>query len=357
MTTRLVFLLPRIESNFFSAKSLLQRQDLYATYLKEIQGNAFTQALLLYSGDVADLRATKLDCLEVKCLGSNKLGTFGFALRAISHLKQIRIKDLLLVAGTPFQPFLIARLIKLFFPKAKIQVSIHGEIGGVRSNRSKSIFFRTQIRYSDAIRFVSDEQRSVFLKEYGISKIPNVVAPVPIDIPRKTLNAGRATSIGFVGRIHLERDPLLWAEISQRFPNARKIVVGDGPMRNTFISKLEEVSFLGRLEGERLKDSWAEIGVLLSTAPYESYGLALREALLNGVPVVARKSAGVTSLNKRFPNLVRTFDSKDEAVEQITQFIENLPTRDEFEEFRIWFSNEQTASLQSLANLWNSLGY
>jgi hypothetical protein len=41
---------------------------------------------------------------------------------------------------------------------------------------------------------------------------------------------------------------------------------------------------------------WQDIGVLVSTAPSESYGRTIRESLAQGVPVWAFTSTGVTQL-------------------------------------------------------------
>jgi hypothetical protein len=43
---------------------------------------------------------------------------------------------------------------------------------------------------------------------------------------------------------------------------------------------------------------WASVGVLLSLAPAESYGLTMREAIVNGVPVLAVRSVGSMALDQ-----------------------------------------------------------
>ena len=43
---------------------------------------------------------------------------------------------------------------------------------------------------------------------------------------------------------------------------------------------------------------WPRVGILLSLAPAESYGLTMREAIVHGVPVLAVNSVGSMLLNQ-----------------------------------------------------------
>lgn len=356
MTHQLIFLMPKIDGDFFATKNLLERQDLYISALQSLQGRAFSKGLLLYSGPQFNTNNLRISHLEAIRLCSSDSSLLFFTYKSFRTLKRLSSHNFIFVAGTPFQHLLAARLLKVFFPKAKIQVSIHGEIAGVKSNRFKSWFFQNSIHKVDAIRFVSKEQQSAFLEGYPISNIPNSVTPVPIELSQLVIRKNKVRSIGFVGRIHEERDPLLWASIVESLPGLKKIVVGEGPLRDQLFALIPHASFRGRLEGEELSRVWEEIGVLLSAAPFESYGLALREALLNGVPVVARTSAGSRDLSEKFPNLVKTYDSKAEAISHVAALIENPPTGNEYSAFREWFETQQNSSLASLATLWNSIG-
>jgi glycosyltransferase involved in cell wall biosynthesis len=80
------------------------------------------------------------------------------------------------------------------------------------------------------------------------------------------------------------------------------VVIGDGPSKDKFLLKLESVIpknriiYLGQLPENELRKAWKRIGVLVSMAPVESYGLVIRESLIAGVPVWATASAGVKDL-------------------------------------------------------------
>jgi hypothetical protein len=91
---------------------------------------------------------------------------------------------------------------------------------------------------------------------------------------------------------------------------------------------------------------------LLSTAPYESYGLAMREALLHGVPVVSKENAGAIELEQRYPNLIKLYRTKDQAQQYLKGFLEKPLDKKEFESFRKDFFAEQDESLIRLAKVW-----
>ena len=97
------------------------------------------------------------------------------------------------------------------------------------------------------------------------------------------------------------------------------IVAGTGPDRDIFLEKLKlvnptlKIDYLGQIANDKMSSVWAKIGVLVSMAPAESYGLAMREALLHGIPVWATNSSGVNDLNKECrPGELRILDLNKE---------------------------------------------
>lgn len=355
MKKQLVFLMPRIDQNVFTPKTLLDRQNLYASYFAIEQGVKFSKAIALYSGTNGPIKEEEFAFVEPVWLGSPNSSLFDFFLKSLKYLKTIRGKRLVLVAGTPFQPLLIARLLSLLIRNSSIQVSVHGEIASIEKSKIKYTFLKSQLRRVSALRFVSQTQMSDFVKAINVSSIPTVITPVPIDVGTAPRKSEVQKHLAFVGRIHEERDPLAWAKIANSLPEIRKLVIGDGPLLQSMKTALRDGTFLGILDKEALERSWSKIGILLSTAPYESYGLTVREALLNEVPVVARVSVGVSELAARFPNLVRIFNDTSEAIALIHELEASPPRVDEYKEFKEWFVKEQSSSLTALAKLWASI--
>ena len=355
MKRQLILLLPRIDKNVFSVQALLARQDLYASYLAHKQGGSYQKAIAFYSGTEAPVRPSSLSFIEPIWLGSTKLNLFSFFIKSIQYLKHIKDTRIILVAGTPFQPLLIARLISARFSNSVIQVSIHGELASVEKSWLKYLFLKSQLSKVSSLRFVSEAQRIDFCRESRFASIPSVITPVPINTEITRAASDMRINLGFVGRIHEERDPLSWAAIANSLPDMPNLVVGDGPLFGEMRTNLKRGEFTGALDGAQLESVWPRIKVLLSTAPYESYGLTIREALLHGVPVVAKTSAGARALASRFPNLVRLFEEREQATTLIRELLDSPPTQNEFNSFKDWFVRKQEESLRALAELWDEM--
>jgi glycosyltransferase involved in cell wall biosynthesis len=356
MTSQLVFLMPKVERNVFSADALLARQDLYASYFAKEIGESFQKALVLYSGTEKPIQSHQFEFIEPIWLGNAKIGILAFSRESLKQIRMLKNKRLILVAGTPFQPLLAARLISSRIKNAAIQVSIHGEIGAIKKSYIKYLFLKTQLKSVAGIRFVSAAQKRDFYSEVALSPVPDVVTPVPIDSNTLTfVSKPHISTLAFVGRVHVERNPMLWVEIAKRLPAMKKVVIGEGDLAAEMKSALQEGRFFGQLDRAELEKAWSQIGVLLSTAPHESYGLSIREALLHNVPVVVKNSAGARELAEKFPKLVKLFDNADQAVPLIQELNASQPADKEFAAFKEWFLHEQNISLQALARLWVSL--
>ena len=82
----------------------------------------------------------------------------------------------------------------------------------------------------------------------------------------------------------------------------RVVIAGDGPEREGFLKQLQvkipprNIEFLGQLNPIQMEAAWEKIGILLSTAPTESYGRSTREALMHGIPVWGVPSRGISEL-------------------------------------------------------------
>jgi len=355
VTRQLIFLLPRIDKNVFSAQALLARQDLYASYLANKQGGSYQKAIAFYSGTEAPVSPGPLSFIEPIWLGSTKLNSFSFFIKSIQYLKLVKDTRFILVAGTPFQPLLIARLINSRLGNSAIQVSIHGELTSLKKSRLKYLFLKGQLSKVSCLRFVSEAQRNDFGKVSSFAAIPSVITPVPIKIDPALVDSDKRINLGFVGRVHGERDPLSWVAIANSLPDMPKLVVGDGPLLGEMRTNLKRGEFTGALDSVQVESVWPRISVLLSTAPFESYGLSIREALLHGVPVVAKSSAGIRELASKFPSLVKLFEERTQATKLIREFLDSPPTRNEFNSFKDWFVGKQEESLRALAKLWDEM--
>ena len=88
----------------------------------------------------------------------------------------------------------------------------------------------------------------------------------------------------FVGRVAVEKN--IEAFLRLDLPGS-KVVVGDGPLRQTLGRRYPEVRFLGARFGEDLAACFAAADVFVFPSLTDTFGLVLLEAMASGVPVAA----------------------------------------------------------------------
>ena len=352
-----IVVLPNADDVITPLVDLLERQDLYfSQYKKEVSTRQ--KPIVFFTSKNPSIPKVDLKYTEAMQIGNAKTRWLSLPFHIRRVLKQKDLYPTFIVAGTPFQPFLIAMLLRLFFPRTKIHVSIHGELQGIKSGRFSGFvkfqFLLRFIRYAHIIRFVSERQAQAFtFLLHPEQKV--VVVPVPIRIVTQNVAVSRGTALAFLGRIHGERGIEEWVKVASALPELPLLIMGDGPEIDIMKAHLPKADFRGFLKPDEVESLWKEVGVLLSTAPFESYGLAMREALLHGVPVVSRSTAGAKELQELAPNLVSLYSNPDDAPNLIQGFLNNPPSSDLFGKFAQEFLTKQEGELRDLAFVWQSL--
>jgi len=222
------------------------------------------------------------------------------------------------VCGNPWESFFPALLMKYIFGlRAKMQIQYHGcfyEKAWLKisfKNRLMYLLTKFSILFGDSFRFVTIEQMQEMIKRNPKLGDKSFAVPLPTPIPISTsLIASAENVIGYLGRIHPERNPELWLESVRNLNIKRQdfkcVIAGSGPDEKKFISKLidllgpNRVAFKGHISANQLEDFWNEITILLSTSDIESYGLAIREAILRGKKCVAVTSVGARDAKENF---------------------------------------------------------
>ena len=75
-------------------------------------------------------------------------------------------------------------------------------------------------------------------------------------------------------------------------PGARKIMVGDGPMRAEYEAKYSTVEFVGFKTGKELADYYRMADVFVFPSRWETFGIVMIEAMACGTPVAAYPCQG-----------------------------------------------------------------
>jgi glycosyltransferase involved in cell wall biosynthesis len=155
-----------------------------------------------------------------------------------------------------------------------------------------------------AVRTVSSESRRSIAGMIGRRSLTTIPVPVHMVSTPTRGEAGtrKEPVIMFVGRLAPEKDLSLWLKVahavSQRVPEARFEVVGDGPERARLQREADllglgdAVSFPGFLSHDHLRERYARASAVLLTSRAEGFGRVLVEAASQGTTAVATSLAG-----------------------------------------------------------------
>ena len=107
-------------------------------------------------------------------------------------------------------------------------------------------------------------------------------------------------AIGFLGRLVMEKGldafAAAVAELRRRGVAHKVLVIGEGPARGWFEERLPGAIFAGFQQGADLGRAAASMDVLFNPSDTETFGNVTLEAMACGVPVVAARATGSTSL-------------------------------------------------------------
>jgi glycosyltransferase involved in cell wall biosynthesis len=107
-------------------------------------------------------------------------------------------------------------------------------------------------------------------------------------------------AIVFLGRLVMEKGLDVFAEtiaeLRRRGTTHKVLVIGDGPARGWFAQHLPGAIFVGFKTGEDLGQALASGDVFLNPSITEAFGNVTLEAMASGLPTVAAKATGASSL-------------------------------------------------------------
>ena len=204
--------------------------------------------------------------------------------------------------------------------KHRLQVQCHGDFGDSewQNLNFKNFLFSKlawiALKAADQIRCVGKNQAKNLISAYKIDSAKIVIAPIPTkdkgDLPewiKPTIPV-----VSFLGRLHKERSVDLWVQTAQEIFSTRNdvhfLIIGDGPERENFQNGMSNIpanqlSFVGKLPNEEALELMAKSSVLLSTAPFESFGMAMVEAAKIGLPIVSKPTSGALDLSEGYDSI------------------------------------------------------
>jgi len=171
------------------------------------------------------------------------------------------------------------------------------------------MFLRWVHSHSDSVIVATDDIRKS-VAGIGIDHVG--VLPRGVDIDqfspsmrsdtlRRTWGADQDTLVvGYVGRLAEEKGiPTTFdafKAIKAKRPDAKMVVVGDGPVRKKLEHLCPEAHFAGMQTGLALAEHFASIDVFVFASETETFGNVVIEAMASGVPTVAYDYAAANLL-------------------------------------------------------------
>jgi glycosyltransferase involved in cell wall biosynthesis len=104
------------------------------------------------------------------------------------------------------------------------------------------------------------------------------------------INSKKSTVLICVARVSKEKNLEDFFELN--YPNSHKIMVGDGPMLETYKKKYPDVEFVGFKTGSNLADYYRMADVFVFPSRWETFGIVMIEAMACGTPVAAYPCQG-----------------------------------------------------------------
>jgi glycosyltransferase involved in cell wall biosynthesis len=282
----------------------------------------------------------------------------------------------LLIAGDPWFAGILALLIsRKLQTKNKVQIQLHGDFGNPvwiyasLRNRIKYALAKVTAKHASQVRCVSNIQAQFISKSFKLDFKKLTISPVPMMLWNKTPtlrnSISRVPVIGLVGRLQFDRGLNLFIDLIGRLQKEHKEfevqIIGSGReqawLQKQFDDKFPQikVEFVGEVSQNDMPAYWERLDLLISCAPTESYGRAVRESIFAGVPVLATASSGVLSMNEAIQNgYIRLYDRNTQSWE-LAEVFEQLLEIELPMEFRENLAREDQAGLRKIIDQWISL--
>ena len=296
-------------------KNVIKRHEKYSNELNKLSKGDIKLIVITNS---INQNLIEENNLEIFSTNTSSLNLIKFISQAKKIIHNNEMENIILVAGDPWEPAWCANQIKKSFIEKiiSIEVQAHGDFA---DQSWKYLSIKNWLRYflmsyglkiATTIRVTSETQKKNFAQTMKIPTEKMFVIPVFMDLKKldKLTTKPDGLFIGLLGRIHFDRGLKEFVKLLKKLNTEDKqfkvLIAGSGPkinwlMRKTsFLKSEDRVYVLGNLDDHELQNFWSKINVLVSMAPFESFGRAMREAIASGIPVWAIKSTGSLELHK-----------------------------------------------------------
>ena len=320
-----LFFAPRLWASSDSVPDVLYRFDSYSQALLQLDKSAEKLTFLGVVGKAVSVENyAEYRHLNVVIFKKN----FSGYIKIFLYLIRFTVREKNVISGDPYFTFWLLWLSKKLLARSfRIQISIHGiPLPGYKFRFFNLRHFGLRIasKKADSIRVVSEHLCDLLKNDWGVSRDRVFVAPIPVRIPSVRIESKREKQILILGRLHQERGVLRSIEIALQVmlknPEVSLLLVGDGPLRSKVESIINQsnlsarIAMAGRLPHLEVLKKMSDSQVLLSSAPEEGFGLAIREAAYSGLFVVAQKNSGTVEAELELTPILSLYSTFSEAV-------------------------------------------
>lgn len=220
--------------------------------------------------------------------------------------------------------------------KRRIVLTYHG--GGadsfLRKHKQLALFFLSRTTANIAL---SDFVGAIFDK-YGIDYviIPNIIELDERRFRKRSTIQPHFVSIRTLAEIYnIECTLRAFAQVKNKFLDAKLLVLGDGPLRlqlESFVleKEIRDVTFVGHVNNEDIYDYLDKADIMISSSRVDNMPVSILEGMNAGLLVIASRVGGVPyMIDDRETGLL--FDSNDDSL---------------LAERMIWGVTNQTESIQ-----------
>ena len=128
----------------------------------------------------------------------------------------------------------------------------------------------------------------------------------------------------------------IFSQVKEKNHNAEFWIAGDGPKKKELIDKVKNmrlngVRFLGNVEHERMPSVMKKATIFVHATRYESFGIALVEAMASSLPVISFNVGGIPEviIDNMTGHLI-PYGDKTHFAEAVSDLINNIDKRKRF---------------------------
>lgn len=149
---------------------------------------------------------------------------------------------------------------------------------------------------------VSEKGKQNLIHNYNISPERIFIVPYSVDkfMYKPNDNVPKKHDLIFVGQLIERKQPDFVIKVLNKIKESKRdvtfLLIGDGPLRESILSKLKEYNinyhYLGYLQPSQIIQFYKESKVLLFPTSADGWGVVANEAISLGVPCITNNTAG-----------------------------------------------------------------